>query len=107
MGYDGRMSKSRRVRNVIVDEISKIIRTGLEMMDIIKEFRDQIENQKLKNLDMRIGIHTGSVIAGIIGSKVVSYDIFGEGVIICQNVERQGVIGKVCISADTRRLLMS
>jgi len=56
---------------------------------------------------MRVGIHTGKIVAGIIGSKVVRYDIFGEGVIIAQAVETQGIIGKVCVSEDTRQLLLT
>ena len=42
---------------------------------------------------MRIGIHTGRVVAGIIGSKVVRYDIFGEGVLISSKMEINGESG--------------
>jgi class 3 adenylate cyclase len=82
MGYDGRIDKNKRSRGIVVNEINKIVSTALEMMDIVKEFRDQVENKKLKNLDMRIGIHTGKVVGGIIGSRFVRYDVFGEGVVI-------------------------
>ena len=54
---------------------------------------------------MRIGIHTGKVIGGIIGSKVVRYDIFGEGVLIANKMESNGVSGGVCVSEATRDLL--
>lgn len=50
------------------------------MMDTIKEMKESSDSSRLKQLDMRVGIHTGQVVAGIIGSKVVRYDIFGEGV---------------------------
>ena len=76
------------------------------MIDIIKEIRDATNEPLLKELDMRIGIHTGKVVAGIIGSKVVRYDIFGEGVLIANKMESNGVPGKVCISEDTRKILM-
>ena len=56
---------------------------------------------------MRIGIHTGRVVAGIIGSKVVRYDIFGDGVLIANKMETHGIPGRVCISDDTRRILLS
>ena len=49
----------------------------------------------------------GKVIGGVIGSKFVRYDVFGEGVVISQKVEKEGMIGKVTISDDTRRLLNS
>jgi len=39
---------------------------------------------------MRIGIHTGRVIAGIIGSNIVRYDIFGSDVLIANKMESNG-----------------
>jgi class 3 adenylate cyclase len=107
MGYNGKIDKSKRFRGVVVDEANRVIQTGLEMIDIIREVRETSdENQGLKDLDMRIGIHTGKVVAGIIGSKVVRYDIFGEGVLIANKMESNGVGGKVCVSEDTRKILM-
>lgn len=77
------------------------------MIEIINEVRNQSENLNLKDLGMRIGIHTGKVVAGIIGSKVVRYDIFGNGVLIANKMESNGVPGKVCISEDTKKLIIS
>lgn len=54
-----------------------------------------------------MGIHTGKVVAGIIGSRIVRYDILGEGVLITNKVQLNGVPGKVCISEDTRKLLLA
>lgn len=75
------------------------------MIDIIREVRESSEEPLLKDLDMRIGIHTGRVIAGIIGSKVVRYDIFGDGVLIANKMETHGIPGKVCISDQTKKIL--
>lgn len=44
---------------------------------------------------MRIGIHTGTMTAGIIGSNIVRYDIFGSDVLIANKMESSGVNGKV------------
>lgn len=57
------------------------------MLDILKEIQEASQSEHTKNLKLRIGIHTGKVIAGIIGSKVVRYDIFGEGVLITNKIE--------------------
>ena len=54
---------------------------------------------------MRVGIHTGKVIAGIIGSKVVRYDLFGQGVLIANKIKEQGIADKVVISQDTYKIL--
>lgn len=81
MGYNGRIDKNRRqVKAIVVDEANRVIQSGLEMMETIKEMKESSDSSRLKQLDMRVGIHTGQVVAGIIGSKVVRYDIFGEGV---------------------------
>ena len=76
------------------------------MIDIIKEVREASDDPTIKELNMRIGIHTGRVVAGIIGSKVVRYDIFGEGVLIANKMESNGVPGKVCVSEDTKKIIM-
>ena len=106
MGYNGRMDKSRRTLAHVIDEANRVIETGLEMIEIISEVRNASENVDLKELDMRIGVHTGRVVAGIIGTKVVRYDIFGEGVLIANKMESNGNPGQVCISSDTKDLLM-
>lgn len=106
MGYNGRVDKNRRSVSIVLDEANRVIKSGLEMIDIITEVRDQSDSLDLKELDMRIGVHTGRVVAGIIGSKVVRYDIFGDGVLIANKMESNGVPGKVCVSDDTRKLLM-
>ena len=58
-------------------------------------------------MDVRVGIHTGKVVAGIIGSKIVRYDILGEGVLITNKIQVNGIPGKVCVSEDTRKIIMS
>lgn len=77
------------------------------MIEIIQEIRDDSEQNNLKDLDMRIGIHTGKFVAGIIGSKVVRYDIFGEGVLIANKMESNGIPGRVCITEDTMKVLIN
>lgn len=42
---------------------------------------------------MRIGIHTGDIIGGIIGTDVVRYDIYGKNVLIANKMEQNGVVG--------------
>ena len=61
------------------------------MIDIIRNVRESAKDPNLKTLDMRIGIHTGKIVGGIIGSKVVRYDIFGNNVLIANKMESNGV----------------
>ena len=75
------------------------------MIGVIRDIRDSAKDLNLKSLDMRIGIHTGKIVGGIIGSKVVRYDIFGNNVLIANKMESNGVDSQVIISEATFKLL--
>lgn len=72
------------------------------MIPIIRKVRTRIN---FPELDMRIGIHTGDIIGGIIGTDIVRYDIYGENVLIANKMESNGKSGFVMISEATKRLL--
>jgi len=54
---------------------------------------------------MRVGIHTGPVVAGIVGVKKFAYDIWGDTVNIASRMESSGEVGQVNISASTYALV--
>lgn len=54
---------------------------------------------------MRIGIHTGNIYGGIIGTDIVRYDIYGKDVSIANKMESNGVEGRVMISETTKNIL--
>ena len=99
MGFNGKVSMN--MRNYY-DEAKNVCKMGECMIKIIREVRKKVN---FEALDMRIGIHTGAVIAGIIGSTVVRYDIFGSDVLIANKMESSGLPGRINISEDTKRLL--
>jgi hypothetical protein len=69
---------------------------GLAMVDIVHNVRQQID---FHELDMRIAIHAGTIIGGIIGTHIVRYDIYGRHVMIANKFEEYGRTGAVHISA--------
>lgn len=54
---------------------------------------------------LRIGINTGPVVAGVIGKKKFSYDLWGDAVNIASRMESHGVVDRIQVSADTYELL--
>jgi len=55
--------------------------------------------------ELRVGIHTGKVIAGVVGKNKFAYDIWGDAVNTASRMESSGAPGKVNISGDTYELV--
>ncbi|XP_034128894.1 adenylyl cyclase X E-like isoform X2 [Drosophila guanche] len=70
---------------------------GLSMISHIQEVRRENE----VNIDMRIGVHSGSVIAGVIGEAKLQFDIWGTDVTIANRLESTGAPGFIHISGRT------
>ncbi|MEM9809318.1 MAG: adenylate/guanylate cyclase domain-containing protein [Cyanobacteria bacterium P01_D01_bin.56] len=60
---------------------------------------------KQHGLQLRIGINTGPVVAGVIGKKKFSYDLWGDAVNIASRMESHGMAARIQVSADTYELL--
>ncbi len=72
----------------------------------IRNFMEQHQSEILKpKFEIRIGIHTGPVVAGIVGVKKFAYDIWGDTVNIAARMESSGEAGKVNISGSTYELV--
>ncbi len=68
------------------------------------EIRDYIQSHNGK-FEIRIGVHSGSVVAGIVGVKKYAYDIWGDAVNTASRIEGQSEPGKVNISEQTYELV--
>ncbi|MCK4746610.1 MAG: hypothetical protein KAT15_06235, partial [Bacteroidales bacterium] len=75
----------------------EVVLAALEM----QTYMQQLKSAKADIWDLRIGIHTGPVIAGVVGHKKVSYDIWGDTVNTASRMESSGRPGKVNISGIT------
>ncbi|MEO1431657.1 MAG: adenylate/guanylate cyclase domain-containing protein [Cyanobacteria bacterium J06633_8] len=74
---------------------------ALEMQNAIETFN----RRNNLNLSIRIGIHTGSVVAGVIGLQKFSYDLWGNTVNIASRMESHGLPGKIQLTEDTYKRL--
>lgn len=83
----------------------EVVLAALEMQQYMKDLQLQAKANNREFWDIRIGIHTGSVIAGVVGSKKLSYDIWGDTVNTASRMESSGEAGKVNISGSTYELV--
>ncbi|MEZ4758041.1 MAG: adenylate/guanylate cyclase domain-containing protein [Flavobacteriales bacterium] len=83
------------------------IRAALEMRDFVEEGKARKMSEGLPYFEIRIGIHTGPVVAGIVGVKKFQYDIWGDTVNTASRMESSGEAGKVNISEATYRTVMN
>jgi len=82
-----------------------VVMAALEIQEFMD--KDKIERQKLDKpvFEIRIGIHSGPIVAGIVGIKKFAYDIWGDTVNIASRMETSGEEGKVNISGATYQLV--
>jgi urea transport system substrate-binding protein len=83
------------------DHAGRCAEMALDMLEVLKEFN----HRNSINLDLRVGLNSGPVVAGIIGTKKFSYDLWGDTVNVASRMESQGQPGMIQVSASTRALL--
>ncbi|OJW83934.1 MAG: hypothetical protein BGO69_09390 [Bacteroidetes bacterium 46-16] len=76
-----------------------------EIQQWVTEWNEARKAKGLNSWDVRIGIHTGKLIAGVIGKKKFAYDLWGDAVNIAARMETGGETGKVNISHATYELV--
>jgi adenylate cyclase len=78
---------------------------ALEMQEFMVRCRTEADRNGKPAFDMRVGIHTGPVVAGIVGVKKFHYDIWGDTVNLASRMESAGEVGKVNISQATYEII--
>jgi class 3 adenylate cyclase len=81
-----------------------MIRAAMEIADFVAETKKDV-NAKALNFDIRIGINTGPVVAGVVGAKKFAYDIWGDTVNIASRMESASEPGKINISENTYEII--
>jgi len=79
------------------DHAVAIADMALDMLQKTQEFSDQSEH----HIQIRIGINTGPVVAGVIGIKRFIYDLWGDAVNVASRMESMGIAGGIQLTAVT------
>lgn len=80
-----------------------LVLVAMEMQDFVMAQNEMRKENKVPLWELRIGIHTGHLIAGVIGRKKFAYDIWGDAVNTASRMESSGEVGRVNISEGTYR----
>ena len=74
---------------------------ALDIQNHMAKMNKQREKLRMPRWDMRIGIHSGPVISGVVGEKKFTYDIWGDAVNIAALMEQKGEPGRINVSQTT------
>ncbi|CAJ95175.1 Response regulator containing an adenylate cyclase effector domain [Cupriavidus necator] len=83
------------------DHAVRAAHMALDMIESLGKFN----RRSGYNLQLRVGIHSGAVVAGVIGRRKFIYDLWGDTVNIASRMESQGVVGRVQVTEATRQKL--
>lgn len=86
------------------DHALKLVQAAFEIVEFVKESK-KVDPYNMTRFAIRIGIHTGPVVAGVVGTKKFAYDIWGDTVNIASRLESNSEPGKINISDSTFQLV--
>lgn len=80
------------------NQIEDMINCAKELQAFVKKSHDHDETIALSALSMRIGIHCGPLVAGVVGTQKFVYDVWGDAVNIAARMEQSGLPGEINVS---------
>ncbi len=86
------------------DHAKKMVQAAFEIAEFVAETKKDVDASEMI-FDIRIGINTGPVVAGVVGTKKFAYDIWGDTVNVASRMESMSEPGRINISKNTYELI--
>jgi adenylate cyclase len=78
-----------------------VVLAALEIHQFMLDLKELKKNENKPYFELRLGIHTGPLVAGIVGTRKFQYDIWGDTVNIASRMESAGEVGRINVSHTT------
>jgi class 3 adenylate cyclase/uncharacterized protein HemY len=88
-----------------INSLKNTVSAGLEMQNFMIKRKAENDADNKPAFEMRLGIHAGPIVAGIVGVKKFQYDVWGDTVNTASRMESSGEVGKVNISESLYDLI--
>jgi class 3 adenylate cyclase len=87
------------------DHAHRMVRAALDLCRFMEDWKKEKQKKGQTVFELRVGLHTGPVVAGIVGMKKFAFDIWGDAVNLASRMESGSEPGRINISQSTYELV--